>query len=166
MLVDVPSFVHSLAKSAVVRAAAQPTPLALVYNAGAASNLWRNQGIEQPGNQTSPPAPYGVLRVYGGSNDRTNPKPTINLQMEIIAGGNDAGMAFAQGLFEAVALDIYGRELRQFLVDGYLAATDAANGTWMIVDAVTINRPGQVGRDDRNRVKIVGNVSIGFYKAS
>ena len=132
------------------------------YGSGPTRTLWRNEILELTNNvaQSGRPRLTGRRRdrIRRGGNDRTTPRPIVRLQLAARGIGNDATMQLAQQLFELMALDGVGRELRQQQIPGFAAADNSTTDPWMIVSVVVLNRPAQVGRDERNRVKIVSNL--------
>jgi hypothetical protein len=171
MLYDPMNFLHSHATYAAAQAAIELSPALPVYYApygqsaaGAVAapwNLFLNNADE-----SIAMAEYSVLRIFGGSHERNNPKPTINVQCKTIGKSNVNAWMQANGLYRLLCLDKQEHELRQLSVSGFKIADNSADGIWTLVNAVTISTPGQIGRDDRGRVEIVSNFSLGFYKAS
>jgi hypothetical protein len=157
MLFDDTAFLHSLATWAAPRAAAS---LGSAVSYG--TNLFTNRADEQAP-IGSGPDPYAVLRTYGGTNDRTNPKPTISVQLEVIGKSVVAAKRLAQALYEGCVLDSIGRELRMTTIPAFDPAGGATPSSWMIVDALTVSRPGQLAQDDRGRVRVAANFDLGFY---
>ena len=167
MIYDLSNFLHSYCRYAVVAAAAQTPALALVYRTadGSVRNLWRNEAIEDAPGATSPLCgdPRCVAMIYRGGRDRLNPRPEVSIQLMTVGTSNDAAMAFAQGVFEAFALDAAGRELRMAAITGYTVA-DASDSTYTLISAVVQSSPGLIGRDDRGRARVVGNIDVGFRR--
>ncbi len=169
MLYDPINFLHSHATYAALAAAQQQSPAVAIayapFGTGTPAgpfNLWLNNATEGPNCGD----PYTVLRSFGGSHERNNPKVTINVQAETIGKSNLAAWSTANALYRALVLNNQERELRMLTIPGFKAIDNSADGSWMLVDAVTINLPAQVGRFENGRVKIVSNFSLGFYKVT
>ena len=166
MVTNLPNFVHSYLTWAVARAAALTPPVTWTYGTGTLRTLWRNEILERTNTGSTAinsADPAAVVMTAGGSNDRNTPVAIARLQLAAYGSGNDATMQLAQQLFELMALDSVGRELRQQQIPGFAAIDNSATNAWMILGVVVLNRPSQVGRDERNRVKIVSNLEVSTY---
>lgn len=154
MITDPANFLISVARLAAARAAAQTPPVVLTWG----GNLFAHRG---PGGK----AAHVVLRLFGGTNDATNPSARVNVQIAARSPSNAEAWRLAQAAFEAVALDDAGVQARMVRVPAYEGQeATVASGHWVLVAAETIGRPGQLGRDADDVVSVVANVSLGFYR--
>jgi hypothetical protein len=171
MLYDPMNFLHSHATHAAGSAATVLSPALPVYYApyglnanGAAAKPW-NLFVNNA-DESIAMAEYSALRIFGGSHERNNPKVIISVQCETIGQSNVNAWTQANGLYRLLCLDNQEHELRMLTLPGFKIADNSADGTWTLVDALTLNTPAQVGRDNRGRIKIVSNFSLGFYKVT
>lgn len=166
---DIDSFLHSLCTWVVAQAAALSTPATIPYG-GSGGQLFRWEADEDTAGNAGL---YSVITPYGGrpeSSSWTRPKPIIALQVATFAAANKAGGGRAQMLFDLIATDIpeggLGSPCRMRTIPGLLASDSSGDGSWLLINADYIQRPGLVGRNDRNQGKWVFNVNLGIQKAS
>jgi hypothetical protein len=112
--------------------------------------------------------PFAVVRVYGGSHERSNPTVTAAVQLAtmVTQANAPAGWTLANALYRCFCLDPQEKELRCVSAPGVKLTDNSADGSWMLVSAKVTNAPGQIGTDDRGRLKIVSNFDLAFYKAA
>lgn len=162
---DANDFLHSLCKWIVAQAALFAPPVSLVYSTTPRS-LWRDMAQEGPAATPFATDPYTVIRTYAGSPLKyTDRLPRQSLQVQTTGSGDEAAKAQCGAVFQAFT-DGDGLPLRSVVISGFKAASDAADGTWQIVFADLLQRPGTISRDERGRVTIGFNVEIGLRKLS
>lgn len=154
------NFLHSLCRWMVARAAALSPAVTISYGGASTNQLFRWKADEAAADGDL----YSVLAIYGGDGSPLRAKPTPRVQVATHATGNKAGANRAQLLFDLLAADD-GSPLRMQQIPGY-AADDTADGHWLLVNVDWFQRPGLIGRDDRDRAKFVFNVEIGLQKTT
>lgn len=162
MRLDPNQFLHSLCKFLVTQAAALTPAVTLAYApASGNADLWYNQALEANSND-----PYSVLRTYPGPPlDWAQMADKLNVQVETVGGSDGAALARGQVLFECfTSLD--GLPLRMKTFSAYDVATNTADGTFLLVAAIPLQRPGLIGRDERQRANVVFNLELWMNKTA
>jgi hypothetical protein len=157
---DPNQFLHSLCKFLVTQAAALSLAVTLAYApASGNADLWYNFGKEEFSND-----PYSVLRTYPGPPlDWGHMSDKLNVQVETVGSSDAAALARAQAIFECfTSLD--GLPLRMKTFTAYDVDTNTANGIFLLVAALPLQRPGLIGRDERDRAQIVFNLELWMNK--
>jgi hypothetical protein len=144
------NFLHSLC----MFLAAQ---LSLNYAQSGSNDLFRYEAKEGFAND-----PYTVISPAGGGGDTLfSSTPVIGCQVMTRATGNAAGIVRAQAIFDTL-LGSDGRPLRMTTIPGYAAPGNTASGHWLLRNVDWTQRPGVIGRDDRGRIGIAFNWTMGL----
>lgn len=171
MQIDLNNFLHSLAKYIVATAAAQTPSVVIPYAYDAAHatppgklGLWRHEVQEDFASD-----PYSVLRVYGGPPTISHPLLRMNVQCMTVGIADEDAIARAYSVFQTLfdGAGSAGNPKLMRGINGYLAADDSADGTYLLVYLWAQQRcPGLLGRDDRGRREVDFNFEIGVHKES
>jgi hypothetical protein len=165
MLYDPQNFLHSYCTWAAARAATILSPALVVaycrFGGSAPFNLFLNQADEDFAADN-----FASVRIYGGAKERNNPKPTIAVNIMTVGKSDPDAGRLAHGLFRAFVLDNQEKELRARDIPGLKLDDNSSDGTWRLISAVTVSPPGQIGRDERGRVKISCNFDLGYFKSA
>ena len=159
---DGSDFLHSLCKWIVAQAASF-TPTVTLQYAGTPRSLWRDKVIE-----TDATDPYSVIRTYPGAPlSWAFRLPRQSLQVQTTGTSDEAAKAQIGNIFQAFT-DADGLPLRGVVMNGFKASGNGttADGTYGIVFANLMQRPGMTSRDDRGRATFTFNVEVGFRKLS
>jgi hypothetical protein len=155
-------FLHSLITWMVGNAAAFTPAVTLAY-ASTPRQIWRQQA-----NESATADPYAVLRTYPGPPLAWHPLSLMNLQVQTTASqdaGREAGLELAWQLYQTlVASD--GKPVRMATINGFKAADNSADGTYLLHHLDPLQRPGGTGVDDRGRSLAGFNMEVGFYRTS
>lgn len=155
-------FLHSLLTWMVGNAAAFTPAVTLAYVA-TPRQLWRQQADE-----AAAADPYAVLRTYPGPPLQWSPLAKMNLQVQVTASqtaGDEAGLQLAWVLFQTL-VESDGKPVRMRTINGFKAADNTADGTYLLHHLDPLQRPGSMFRDDRGRSGWGFNVEVGFYRTS
>jgi hypothetical protein len=143
---DLPNFMHSLV-SAIATAAS------LVYST-TPRQIWRGRADE-----SAAADPYAVMSAYPGPGTAWDAEERPSIQCMVVGTSGEAAERLAGQIYAALR-DNDGRPKQNWTLNG-LTTAGVADGTYRIIGIDVAQRPGRIGVDERGRVMVAFNVTMG-----